>query len=124
LSVVGGWFSVDGIASSFRCAAFLAMTAICHCEEEERRRSNLYTVDGFVIPLRCIHHNDGGWLMVEGFVHFALMQNEPKDQGWDSEAKNFPCPLKLLNYAGLFDLTSLLPSFCPRSDTEVSLRGP
>ncbi len=66
----------------------------------------------------------GGWLMVEGFVHFALMQNEPKDQGWDSEAKNFPCPLKLLNYAGLFDLTSLLPSFCPRSDTEVSLRGP
>jgi len=58
------------------------------------------------------------------FVHFALMQNEPKDQGWDSEAKNFPCPLKLLNYAGLLDLTSLLPSFCPRSDTEVSLRGP
>ena len=68
--------------------------------------------------------NGWRWMMVEGFVHFALMQNEPKDQGWDSEAKNFPCPLKLLNYAELLDPTSLLSSFCPRSDTEVSLRGP
>ena len=60
------------IASSFRCAAFLAMTgglccaaflamtAICHCEEEERRRSNLvYAGDCFVASLRYAPRNDG-----------------------------------------------------------------
>ncbi|WPO84030.1 hypothetical protein SD427_06785 [Chryseobacterium sp. JJR-5R] len=30
-------------------------------------------------------------------VHFALMQNEPKDQDLDSSAKNKACSLKILN---------------------------
>jgi len=32
-------------------------------------------------------------------VHFALMQNEPKDQDLDSSAKNKSCSLKILKLA-------------------------